>query len=163
MRSYPERDWGLAPCSSSPSASSCLLHWFRRPSALRGGWETRIFHCWSPLFFLNKGGKMLPVIVKRGTNKSWVFFFWGKGLTCEWSVLRLFPSPLPSLPPPVKPSDNSGADRVARNKERARNEVWIFFSNSGTKYPPLFLPLYSHYISLFTIAQFIFHCSSISQ
>lgn len=57
--------------------------------------------------------------------------------------LRLFVSPLPSLPPPVKPSDNSGADRLARNKEGARGEEGEFdsFFKSGPKYPPPFLPL----------------------
>lgn len=29
------RERRLAPCSSSPTASSCLLHWFRRSSALK--------------------------------------------------------------------------------------------------------------------------------
>lgn len=57
--------------------------------------------------------------------------------------LRLFFSPLPPLPPPVKPSDNSGPDRLARNKEGARGEEGEFdsFFKSGTKYPPPFLPL----------------------
>lgn len=88
-------------------------------------------------------------------------------MACEWRVLRLFFSPLASLPPPVKPSDNSGADRLARNKERRRGEEGEFdsFFKSGTKYPPLFLPLCvslsSHCISLFTVAQFIFHCLGI--
>lgn len=30
-----KRDWRLAPCGSSPTASSCLLHWFSRSSALK--------------------------------------------------------------------------------------------------------------------------------
>lgn len=179
---YPERGCGLAPCSSSPTALSCLLHWFRRSSALKET-QGRVedsnlhrlfflflshFHPWS-LLFLNKGGKTLPFTLKRGTNKVFSFFG-GKGLACEWRLLRLFFffSPLPSLPPPVKPSDNSGADRLARNKEGARGEEGEFdsFFKTGTKYPPLFLPLCvslsSHYISLFTIAQFIFCCSGIS-
>lgn len=44
---------------------------------------------------------------------------------------------------PVKPSDNSGADRLARNKEGARGEEGKFdsFFKSGTKHPPPRLPL----------------------
>lgn len=191
VHSYPERDWRLPPCSSSPTASSCLLHWFRHSSALKET-QGRVedsnlhrlffyflflshFHCWSPLFFLfffkQEREKLFHSFWKEALTRFFFFFFFffrGKGLACEWRVLRLFFSPLPSLPPPVKPSDNSGADRLARNKEGARGEEGEFdsFFRRGTKHPPLFLPLSvslsSHHISLFTIGQFIFYCSGIS-
>lgn len=78
----------------------------------RGGWKTLIstdffflflsrFHRWSPLF-LNTGGKTLPFNLKRGTNKAFFFlsfFLVRQRFGHEWGVLRLFLSPLPSLPP----------------------------------------------------------------
>lgn len=58
-----------------------------------------------------------------------------EGLSVNGSVVRLLPSPLPSLPPPVKPSEDGGADRLAGYEEGARGEEGEFdlFFKSGTK------------------------------
>lgn len=51
-------------------------------------------------------------------------------------ALRLLSSPpLPSVPPPVKPSEDDGADRLAGNEESARGEEGEFdsFFKRGTK------------------------------
>lgn len=183
--SYPERDWRLPPpCSSSPTASSCLLHWFRHSSALKET-QGRVedsnlhrpffyflflshFHCWSPLFsflFFKQEREKL----KRGTNKVFFFCFSSSEVKVwpvngEFYVCFSLLSHL--LPPPVKPSDNSGADRLAGNKKGSERWEFDSFFKRGTKYPPLFLPLCvslsSHRISLFTIGQFIFYRSGIS-
>lgn len=176
----PERDWRLAPCSSSPTASSCLLHWFRRSSALKetqGRVEDSNLHrlffyfyfffnfCLTStaeahFFVLNKRGKCFYSFWKEALTRLFFprqrFGLWMESSTSVFhSFFSLFSS-LPSLPPPVKPSDNSEADRLAGNKEGARGEEGEFdsFLQGGTKYPPLFLSLCvslsSHYISLFT-------------
>lgn len=152
------RAWRLAPCGSSPTASSCLLHWLRRSSALKetqGRVEDsnpcRLFYfCLAStaedyFLFSNKRGKTLPFILIWGTNKVFFFFYSvAKVWPNEWSVLRLFFTPPPSFPllsqprpPPVKPSDNSGTDRLATNKEGAggkEGEFDLFFKRH--KIPP---------------------------
>lgn len=92
-----KRDWRLAPCVLSPTASSCRLHWFSRSSVLKetqGRVEDSNLHrlfifvsllrCRSPLFFffLSKGGKTLPFILKRGTNKAKVWPVNGEFYIC---------------------------------------------------------------------------------
>ena len=99
---------GWPPCSSSPTASSCLLHWFSRSSALKetqGRLEDSTlqtsflfvshFHCWSPPF-LNKGGKTLLFNLKRGTN---TFCFPSEAKVCLWmerSTSVFLSSPIPA-------------------------------------------------------------------
>lgn len=168
---YQERDWRLAPCSSSPTASSCLLHWFRRSSALKetqGRVEDSNLHRLfifvslpqqKPAFFFFKQGRENSSIHfwKEPLTRFFFFSLRGKGLSCEWRVLRLFFSPLPSLPPPVKPSDNSGADRLARNKEGARGEegVWLIFQE-WHKTPPTVSP--SLCVSFLPLHKSIYNC-----
>lgn len=144
------------PCSSSPTASSCLLHWFRHSSALKetqGRVEDSNLHRPFFLFFIFVSLPLLKpsffsfFLNKRGKNWKealtrffcFVFFFRGKGLVREWRVLRVFFSLLSHLlPPPVKPSDNSGADRLAGNKkgsERWGRRVWLIFQERH-KIPP---------------------------
>lgn len=57
--------------------------------------------------------------------------------TSVFHSTSFFSSPLPSRPPPVKPSDNSGTDRLATNKEGAggkEGEFDLFFERH--KIPP---------------------------
>lgn len=74
----------------------------------------------------SQGGKTLPLIWERGTNKAKVGPVKGGPCTCF------------SLPAPAKPSGNSGADRLAAKKEGARGDEGEFhsFFKSATKPPP---------------------------
>lgn len=121
----------------------------------RGGWKTLIstdlffkflshFHCWSPLFsflFFKQEREKL----NRGTNK--VFFFcFSSSEVKVWPVngefYVCFPLLSHLLPPPVKPSDDSGADRLAGNKkgsERWGRRVWLIFQERH-KIPPTVSP-----------------------
>lgn len=139
----PPPGWSHVVCLPLLQAVSCIGSGIQELwKTHRGGWKTLISthflflsHCWSCLF-LKQGRENASIQFEKRHQQ-------GKGLVCEWRALRVFFSAHPSLPPPVKPSDNSGVDRLATNKEGVRGEGGEFdsFFKSGTKYPPPILPL----------------------